>query len=80
MTVSGADGVPVLPTPPVPPTVELVPPGSGRPAGHGPGQCIRAHRPGHELPGVWYCPDRRHRRVLGKSEDGQWWVVRLDPQ
>ncbi len=70
VAVTGADGVPVVPTPPVPPTTELVPPGPEDPQGTVTRQCVRTHRPRHELPGLWHCPGRRN-RLDHRQERGQ---------
>ncbi len=80
VTVSGADGVPVLPTPPVPPTVELVPPAPEDPQAAAIANVYVRTGPATNFPAYGIAPTGTAARVLGKSEDGQWWVVRLDPQ
>jgi len=79
VTVSNVDGVPVLPTPPVPPTVELVPPGSSDPQATTIANVYVRSGPGGNYPAYGIAPTGMTGRVIGKSEDNQWWVVRLDP-
>jgi uncharacterized protein YraI len=80
VNVKNVDGVSVLPAPPVPATTDLVPPGPDDPQAtliantyvrSGPGTNYAAY--GVATAGVttW---------VMGKSEDGLWWVVRVNPQ
>jgi uncharacterized protein YraI len=80
VTASNADGVPVLPTPPVPPTVEIVPPEPGDPQATAIANVYVRSGPATNFPAYGIAPAGVTARVLGKSEDGQWWVVRLDPQ
>jgi uncharacterized protein YraI len=80
VTASGADGVPVLPTPPVPPTVELVPPAPEDPQATAIANVYVRTGPATNFPAYGIAPAGVTGRVLGKSEDSQWWVVRLDPQ
>ncbi len=80
VTVSGADGVPVLPTPPVPPTVELVPPAPEDPQATAIANVYVRTGPATNFPAYGIATAGVTARVLGKSEDSQWWVVRLDPQ
>jgi uncharacterized protein YraI len=79
VTATNTDGVPVVPTPPVPPTVEMVPPGEGDPQATA---LVNVHvrsGPASSFPAYGIAPAGVTGRVLGVSEDGQWWVVRLDP-
>ncbi len=80
VTVSGADGVPVLPTPPVPPTVDMVPPGPDDPQATALVNEFVRTGPATNFPAYGVAPAGATGRVLGRSEDSQWWVVRLDPQ
>ncbi len=80
VTVNGADGVPVLPTPPVPPTVELTPPGPEDPQAMALVNTYVRTGPATNFPAYGIAPAGVTARVLGRSEDGQWWTVRLDPQ
>ena len=79
VTVSGADGVPVLPTPPVPPTVALVPPAAEDPQATTLTNVYVRTGPATNFPAYGIAQTNVTGRVLGVSEDGQWWVVRLDP-
>lgn len=79
VTVSNADSVSVLPTPPVPPTVDLVPPAPEDPQAIAIANVNVRSGPATNFPVYGIAPYGAVARVLGKSEDGQWWVVRLDP-
>lgn len=79
VTVANAESVPVLPTPPVPPTVELVPPEPGDPQATA---LVNVHvrtGPATNFPAYGIATTNTTGRVLGVSEDEQWWVVRIDP-
>ncbi len=80
VTASNVDGAPVLPTPPVPPTVELVPPEPSDPQATANANVYVRSGPATNFPAYGIAPAGVTARVLGKSEDGKWWVVRLDPQ
>lgn len=80
VTVSNADSVPMLPTPPVPPTVELVPPGPDDPQATAIANVYVRAGPATNFPAYGIAPFGANALVLGKSEDGQWWVVRLNPE
>ena len=80
MTVSNADGVPVLPTPPVPATVELVPPGPDDPQAMAIANVYVRTGPATNYPAYGIAPAGATGWVIGKSEDAQWWVVRLNPE
>jgi len=79
VTVSNADGVPVLPTPPVPPTTELIPPGETDPQALALVNVYVRSGPATNYPAYGIAPGGASGRVIGKSEDGLWWVVRLNP-
>jgi len=79
VTATGADSVPVVPTPPVPPTVELVPPGPDDPQATTIANVYVRTGPATNFPAYGVAPYGKTGRVIGVSEDGQWWVVRLDP-
>ncbi len=79
VTVSNADSVPVLPTPPVPATAALVPPGPDEPQTAAIANTYVRTGPAATFPAYGIAPAGVSARVLGKSEDGLWWVVRLDP-
>ena len=80
VTVSGADGVPVLPTPPVPPTTELIPPGESDPQVVVIANSYVRTGPAVNYPAYGIAQAGVSGRVIGKSEDGLWWVVRLNPE
>lgn len=80
VTASNVDSVPVLPTPPVPPTTELVPPEAGDPQATAIANVYVRTGPATNFPAYGVAVAGGTARVLGVSEDGQWWVVRLDPQ
>lgn len=79
VTVSNVDAVPVLPTPPVPPTTGLVPPAAGDPQATALVNTYVRTGPGPTFPAYGVAPQAATGRVIGKSADGAWWVVRLDP-
>ncbi|HMK09487.1 MAG TPA: NBR1-Ig-like domain-containing protein [Anaerolineales bacterium] len=79
VTVTGADGVPTLPTPPVPPSTALVPPAAGDPQATALVNTYVRSGPGETYPAFGIAPAGVTARVLGASQDGAWWVVRLDP-
>jgi uncharacterized protein YraI len=79
VTVSNVDGVPVLPTPPVPPTVEIPPPAPDDPQATAIANVYVRSGPATNFPAFGIAPAGSIARVLGKSEDGKWWVVRLNP-
>lgn len=80
ITATNADNVPILPTPPVPPTTDLVPPESGDPQVTTLVNTYVRNGPAVNYPAYGIAPAQVTARVIGKSEDGQWWAVRLDPQ
>jgi uncharacterized protein YraI len=80
VTVTGADSVAVLPTPPVPPTTELVSPGPDDPQATTIANTYVRSGPGANYPAYGIAPSGSTARVIGVSEDGQWWVVRVNPE
>jgi uncharacterized protein YraI len=80
VTVANADSVPVLPTPPVPATVELVPPGPDDPQAMAIANVYVRTGPATNFPAYGIAQTGASGRVIGVSEDGQWWVVRLNPE
>jgi uncharacterized protein YraI len=80
VTVSNADSVATLPTPPVPPTVEMVPPGPSDPQATAIANVYVRTGPATNFPAYGIAPAGNTGRVIGKSEDGLWWVVRLNPE
>lgn len=80
VTVTSADNVPVLPTPPVPPNTALVPPGPNDPQVVALANTYVRTGPGNNYPAYGIAPAGAKGRVIGKSSDGGWWVVRIDPK
>jgi uncharacterized protein YraI len=72
--------LPALPTPPVPPTVELVPPAEGDPQAVALTQIYVRNGPGDTYPAYGIAQTNAKARVIGKSQDGTWLTVRLNPQ
>ncbi len=79
VTVKNADNVAVLPTPPVPATTEMVPPGPTDPQGTVIANTYIRSGPATNYPAYGIAPAGSTGLIIGKSEDGQWWVVRLNP-
>jgi len=73
-------GLPVLASPPVPPTVELVPPAAGDPQAVALTQVFVRTGPGDTYPAYGIAKTNALARVIGKSQDGTWLTVRLNPQ
>ena len=73
------EGLPVLAAPPVPPTVELVPPAAGDPQASALTDVYVRSGPGQTYPAYGIAKTGATARVIGKSQDGQWLTVRLDP-
>jgi uncharacterized protein YraI len=80
VTVRNADNVETLPTPPVPATVEMVPPSSDDPQATAIANVYVRTGPAVNYPAYGIADAGASARVIGKSEDGQWWVVRLNPE
>jgi len=75
--VSNADNVPVVPTPPEPPPVELPPPPSGVPTAIALDAINVRSGPGTHYPAYGVAPKGSKGEVIGVSEDSKWWVVKL---
>jgi len=80
VAVSNADSVPVLPTPPVPPTTEMIPPGPTDPQAMALANVYVRTGPATNYPAYGIAPAGMSGRVIGVSEDGLWWVVRINPE
>ena len=80
VTTANTDGVPVVSAPPVPPTTELVPPGPDDPQATALVNVYVRTGPATNYPAYGIADAGSSGRVVGKSEDGQWWVVRLNPE
>ena len=75
--VSNADNVPVVPTPPEPPPVELPPPPSEAPTATALDAINVRSGPGTQYPAYGVAPKGAKGEVIGVSGDGKWWVVKL---
>jgi uncharacterized protein YraI len=80
VTVNNADNVTVLPTPPVPPDADLVPPGPEDPQLVAIANVFVRTGPGDNYPAYGIALAGSSGRVIGISEDGLWWVVRINPE
>ena len=80
VTTTNVSNVSVLPTPPVPPTTDLVPPGPSDPQATTIANSYIRSGPAANYPAYGIVAAGATGRVIGKSEDGQWWVVRLNPE
>ena len=80
VTVSNVDSVAVLPTPPVPPSTAMVPPGPSDPQATTIANAYIRSGPAATFPAYGIAPAGSTGRVIGKSEDSLWWVIRLNPQ
>jgi len=80
VTVKNADNVPTLPTPPVPPTADLVPPDPSDPQATTLANTYVRTGPATNYPAYGIAPVGVTAFVIGKSEDSQWWAVRLNPE
>jgi uncharacterized protein YraI len=78
--ISDAGNIPVLPTPPVPPTTELIPPEPEDPQATALVNTFVRTGPGASYPAYGIAEAGSSGRVLGVSEDGLWLVVRIDPE
>jgi uncharacterized protein YraI len=73
-------GLPVVASPPVPPTVDLIPPAEGDPQAAALVEVYVRTGPGETYPAYGIAQPGAAARVIGKSEDGQWLTVRLNPE
>jgi uncharacterized protein YraI len=80
VTVTNANNVATLPTPPVPATTEMVPPGPTDPSATTIANTYIRSGPANNYPAYGIAQAGSTGLVIGKSEDGQWWTVRLNPQ
>lgn len=69
--------VPAIVAPPVPSTAELPPPPEGAPAATATVAVNVRTGPSTEYPVLGVAPQGRGGQVLGRSEDGRWWQVRV---
>jgi uncharacterized protein YraI len=75
--VSNADAVPVIPAPPLPPVVEVPPPPANAPAAVALDAVNIRSGPGEEYLAYGVAAKGATGEVIGVSEDGAWWVVKL---
>ena len=80
LSTSDTGSVPVIATPPVPPTTDLVPPGPNDPQATTIANTYVRTGPGPEYPAYGIAQSGKTGWVIGTSEDGAWWVVRTRPQ
>jgi uncharacterized protein YraI len=80
VTVTNANNVATLPTPPVPATTEMVPPGPTDPSATAIANTYIRSGPANNYPAYGIAQAGSTGLVIGKSEDGQWWTVRLNPE
>ncbi len=80
VAVSNAEAVPVLPTPPIPVSVEMIPPGPDEPQATAIANAYVRTGPGTNYPAYGIALAGANGRVIGVSEDGQYWVVRVNPE
>jgi uncharacterized protein YraI len=75
--VTDADNVPVMPAPPLPPTVEVQPPPAGAPNATAIEAVHVRSGPGTQFPAFGIAPRGTRGEVIGVSQNGRWWVVRI---
>jgi uncharacterized protein YraI len=80
VTASNVDSVPVMPAPPVPPTVEPLPPGPDDPQATALQPTYLRQGPGETYAAYGTAQSGGTALVIGRSEDGAYWVVRVNPQ
>ena len=79
LTTSETESVAVVSTPPVPPTTEMVPPAESDPQVIALANVYVRSGPGVNYPAYGIAPADSSGRIIGVSQDGAWWVVRVDP-
>ena len=75
--VSNAENVPVIPDPPLPPTVEIPMPPIALPSAQALDVIYIRSGPGVQYPAYGLAQKGATGEVIGVSEDGKWWVVKL---
>ena len=75
--VSNADNVPVIPDPPLPPEVPLPMPPISLPSAQALDVIYIRSGPGVQYPAYGLAQKGATGEVIGVSEDGKWWVVKL---
>ncbi len=79
VTVTNAGELPVYTAPPPPPSVALVPPGPNDPQATALIESMVRSGPGNTYPAFGFAQAGQTALVLGRSEDGLWWMIRIDP-
>ncbi len=79
VTATDIGNVPVLPTPPVPASTKLVPPGPADSQVLALVNTFVRSGPADNYPAYGVAEAGVKGRVIGVSSDGEWWVVRIDP-
>jgi uncharacterized protein YraI len=79
LSTTNTQSVPVVATPPVPPTTSMVPPGANDPQATALANVYVRNGPGTNYPAYGMVPTGSAGRVIGVSQDNAWWVVRLNP-
>jgi uncharacterized protein YgiM (DUF1202 family) len=77
---SGTDGLPVIAAPPVPPTVDVIPPGPEDPQAVAVADTYVRTGPAETYPAYGIVHPGTAARVIGKSADALWLVVRITPE
>lgn len=77
---NGGEGVPVYPTPPLPDSLEPVPPAEGDPQATSLEAAYLRQGPGEAYSVYGTVPAGVTGRVIGRSQDNSYWVVRINPQ
>ncbi len=75
--VSNGENLPVIPTPPLPPNVEIPPPPAGAPTATALDAINIRSGPGTQYPAYGVAQKGAKGEVIGVSEDRQWWVIKL---
>ena len=79
-TISNAADLPVLEAPPVPPTSDFVGPEEGDPTLVAADAVFVRSGPGDQYPAYGIAEAGSKGLAIGVSEDGDWWVVRINPE
>ena len=78
--ISNAGDLPVLEAPPVPPTAAFVGPQEGDPTLIASDAIFVRSGPGDQYPAYGVAEAGSKGLAIGVSEDGDWWVVRINPE
>lgn len=77
--VANVENLPVIQPPPVPPTTAFIGPQPGDPQVTAKDVVYVRTGPGNNYPAYGIAPAGSNGLVFGRSEDGLWWTVRLNP-